>query len=316
MPHISIIVPVYNAEQYINTCINSIIEQSYIDWELLLVDDGSTDSSGDICDDYAKNDNRIKVFHKENGGVSCARNYGLDHAKGEWIAFVDADDWLDKYYLEHFIENINADIIVAGYNYTDGTRVNQNTLEQKKTSVLDINYNSEEGKSLLFFPWAKLYRRNIINENNLRFNKNMRMAEDTCFTMAYLGFCDSVSFIPSTSYYYRCPTIISKYNFSFNELRSHVDALTASTLTLTEKCGLDLEQFKKGMITIFFFNYKNYICSLTPYSNYYKETSIWNYKDFCSLISMVNCSIIQKLLYLLIITFPRFGFVYAKSKRA
>lgn len=94
MPKVSIIVPVYKAEKYLNRCIDSILAQTFTDWELLLIDDGSTDRSGDICDEYAKKDTRIRVFHKENGGVSSARNLGLDSAQGEWVTFIDADDYI------------------------------------------------------------------------------------------------------------------------------------------------------------------------------------------------------------------------------
>ena len=101
-PQISIIVPVYNVEQYLQSCIDSIITQTYTDWELLLVDDGSPDRSGEICDEYAKKDNRIRVFHKRNGGVSSARNLGLDKAQGEWVTFIDADDYI----LSDFIKGL------------------------------------------------------------------------------------------------------------------------------------------------------------------------------------------------------------------
>ena len=96
---ISIITPVYNAEKYLRCCIDSIIAQTFTDFELLLIDDGSKDKSGAICDEYAAKDARIRVFHKENGGVSSARNLGLDNAKGEWITFIDSDDWVKQDYL-------------------------------------------------------------------------------------------------------------------------------------------------------------------------------------------------------------------------
>ena len=95
-PSISIIVPVYNSEKTLNRCVDSILSQTFQDWELLLIDDGSTDRSGKLCDEYALKDQRIKVFHKKNGGVSSARNIGLDHAKGEWITFIDSDDEIPK----------------------------------------------------------------------------------------------------------------------------------------------------------------------------------------------------------------------------
>ena len=95
MPVISVIGPVYNVEPYLAQCINSILSQSFEDFEVLLVDDGSKDKSGAICDEYARKDSGVRVFHKENGGVSSARNLGLDNVRGEWIAFVDSDDWVD-----------------------------------------------------------------------------------------------------------------------------------------------------------------------------------------------------------------------------
>ena len=103
---ISVIVPVYNVEKYLNKCIDSIINQTYKNLEIILVDDGSQDSSGKICDEYTKKDNRIKVIHKENGGVSSARNIGLNNATGEWIAFIDADDWVDEEYLQTLFNRI------------------------------------------------------------------------------------------------------------------------------------------------------------------------------------------------------------------
>ena len=96
IPKISVIIPVYNAEKYLYRCIDSVLVQTFTNWELLLIDDGSKDSSGVICDEYAAKDARVRVFHKENGGVSSARNLGLDNARGEWVAFVDSDDYIEK----------------------------------------------------------------------------------------------------------------------------------------------------------------------------------------------------------------------------
>lgn len=100
MPKISIIVPVYKVEKYLHRCLDSIVAQTFTDWECILVDDGSPDGSGKICDEYAEKDGRFKVFHQENQGVSAARNKGLDNAKGEWIGFVDSDDWVSKEYFQ------------------------------------------------------------------------------------------------------------------------------------------------------------------------------------------------------------------------
>ena len=100
-PKISVIVPVYNVEKYLHKCIDSILVQTFTDFELLLIDDGSTDKSGDICDEYAVKDARVRVFHTENRGVSAARNHGLREASGDWICFVDSDDWVENCYLEY-----------------------------------------------------------------------------------------------------------------------------------------------------------------------------------------------------------------------
>ena len=113
-PAISIIVPVYNAEKYLRRCIDSILSQSFTDFELILIDDGSTDLSPQICDEYASRDNRIKLIYKKNAGVSAARNDGLDIAQGEFITFVDSDDWVDERYLECLYKN-------KKYNYVIGT---------------------------------------------------------------------------------------------------------------------------------------------------------------------------------------------------
>ena len=106
MPKVSIIVPVYNTEEYLSECIESILDQSFTDFELLLINDGSIDKSGKICDEYAKKDSRIVVIHKENGGVSSARNKGIEIAQGEWISFIDADDWITPLYLSDLIRKL------------------------------------------------------------------------------------------------------------------------------------------------------------------------------------------------------------------
>lgn len=114
-PKISVIVPVYNVEKYLHRCIDSILAQTFTDFELLLIDDGSTDGSGAICDEYATKDNRVRVFHKENGGVSSARNLGLDNMRGGYLTFVDSDDWVDSTYLGELIEYSDADLVVSDF---------------------------------------------------------------------------------------------------------------------------------------------------------------------------------------------------------
>lgn len=125
MTKISIITPVYKVEQYLPECIESVLKQTYSDWEFLLIDDGSPDNSGNICDEYAARDSRIKVFHKSNGGVSSSRNLGLENASGEWLLFLDSDDCLYHIALQRRIavaENNNLDLIQCHFNreYKEG----------------------------------------------------------------------------------------------------------------------------------------------------------------------------------------------------
>ena len=118
---VSCIIPVYNTQKYLPRCIESVLAQTFVDWEMLLIDDGSTDASGSICDEYAAKDERIRVFHKENGGISSARNVGLNYAQGEWIFFVDSDDSLPKTSLESLLSrSSDANIIAGGFFFVLG----------------------------------------------------------------------------------------------------------------------------------------------------------------------------------------------------
>ena len=139
-PLISIIVPVYKAEKYLHKCVDSLLEQTFTDFEILLVDDGSPDKSGEICDEYAEKDSRIRVFHKENGGVSSARNLALDNAKGEFVMFLDSDDWLDNVCLDVCINTINdnvLDVLQFGFMYVYDTY--QVSKVKRYSSILDGN---------------------------------------------------------------------------------------------------------------------------------------------------------------------------------
>lgn len=203
MPKVSIIVPVYNTERYLPQCVDSILSQTFTDFELLLIDDGSKDDSGKICDEYALKDCRVKVFHKDNGGVSSARNIGLDNAKGEWVTFCDSDDWLGSQYLESLVENSDADMIMASFDY-----VGKN--EDWDTSISNRYYRKEEVKFFLdryihtvalCGSCCKLFKREFIDKQ--RFKNNISSKEDTIFVFEYLYKITSVRTIESWEYHYR-----------------------------------------------------------------------------------------------------------------
>ena len=156
---ISIIVPVYNTEEYLDKCILSIMAQTYADFELLLIDDGSTDSSGSICDKYAAQDSRVRVFHKENGGVSRARNLGIDNSKGDYLLFLDSDDWLasDTFEILHrTLEREDADCVIFGFYQTSG---NIWAPEENRiyATIEDLKKNFAYPASVfLIMPWKSI----------------------------------------------------------------------------------------------------------------------------------------------------------------
>lgn len=198
MPLLSIIVPVYNVEKYLSRCIDSILSQSFTDFELLLVDDGSKDNSGRICYEYAEKDDRVRVFHKENGGVSSARNLGLDNAKGEWVYFVDSDDELIGNGLKIMIDCIcnEVDMILAGFEeyYEDGclnysVHVRRSELMPPSESVQICYEKYSRYYRYLGYLWVRLFRKKLIDDHKLRFDESITVKEDTLFIVQYLCNC-------------------------------------------------------------------------------------------------------------------------------
>ena len=201
---ISIIVPIYKAEQYIHRCIDSILSQSYTDFELLLIDDGSPDGCGAICDAYAVKDSRVRVFHKENRGVSSARNLGIAHAQGEWITFIDADDYVHPDFLFSLYAQHDADLIVGSFQLVGSDESWDGILPNEK-------YGREVLKDKLFksaftpnhrAPWGKLYRRDIIVDNHILYDSKVTLSEDWLFTLEYFQYTQSIRTIDAPYYYY------------------------------------------------------------------------------------------------------------------
>ena len=209
-PFVSIIIPMYNAELYIKKTICSVINQTYKDFELLIIDDGSTDSSLIICKDLALKDKRIIVLSKSNGGVSSARNYGLEHAKGEWILFLDSDDYITKEYLQSFILQLNKEHLLV----QKGCNIIHPNGKHEIYCINDIYFTSNTNKhkfcnlynkNLLYSSvWGKIFSRDIIANNQLKFNEKIRNGEDRLFVSDYL-LCPEVtaiSFVNDIGYYY------------------------------------------------------------------------------------------------------------------
>lgn len=205
-PLISVVIPIHNAEGTIGKCISSVLAQIYTNYELLLIDDGCKDGSGQICDNYALQDKRIKVVHKENGGVSSARNVGLDLAQGIWIVFIDADDWLEPDAFQYFVEviqNKKIDYLLCGHYLNDIAKPKEGG-DMSVRECLD-RYDCD-------MLWEALYRRSIIEENHIRFNEEITLAEDRLFNYQYLRKCNRV---------YVSGHIFYHYNFGNEDSLSH-----------------------------------------------------------------------------------------------
>lgn len=205
-PLVTIIVPVYNAQEYLHRCIGSILEQSFVDFELLLINDGSKDNSGVICDEYAAKDERIRVFHKENGGVSSARNVGLDNAMGTWVAYVDSDDWVAKDYLKNLVGHakIGVDLVISfpTYIHTDGSSSKPNYLpklvDENNFEDIFVEHSMHQNTS----PWSKLFRREIIESGSIRFCEEMHIGEDLLFLYTYMLSTAKIYISSDTDYFY------------------------------------------------------------------------------------------------------------------
>lgn len=204
MPVISIIVPVYNVEKYIDKCIKSILAQTFKDFELILVDDGSTDDCGKICDEYAEKDKRIKVIHKKNGGLSSARNAGIEASNGSYLGFIDSDDYIDDDMYEVLYNNIikeNADISACGiYDCYYGKKIKKNKKIVYKTFITEeAIYSIFTDNMIRVSAWNKLYRKNIFDEIRYPVNKT---AEDAFIIIDILLSCRKIVATSEQKYYY------------------------------------------------------------------------------------------------------------------
>ena len=220
MPKLSVIIPVYNVEKYLDQCVQSVINQTLLDIEIILVDDESPDGSPQMCDDYAMKDSRIKVVHKKNGGLGFARNSGLEVATGEYVTFLDSDDFVDLYTYEHLYNIAKKEKLDAVY-YKFKRFVNENKVKQATPCNEITKCENERIKDLMLDiialqPSAKvdhnihcssctaMYRSEIIKKNNVRFHSERELiSEDLIFNLYFLKYANKVAFNNSAHYHYR-----------------------------------------------------------------------------------------------------------------
>lgn len=239
-PKITIIVPVYNAENTIKKCLNSIIAQTLKDWELILVDDGSPDGSGHICDEYAMRDSRFKVIHQDNAGVSAARQTGLDAAIGEYIIHADPDDWVEPLMLEELYnkaKNDNADMVICDFfmDYFDNSTYKKQEVESLQPQCIIDGFfcGSIHGSCC-----NKLVKHSVINDCGAKFPKGINYCEDICFNVQLLRYNIRISYINKAYYHY-------------------VQHSTSVTNSFSRK------NYEEGLA------YINYLCTLLPNNSFH-----------------------------------------------
>ena len=245
-PLISIIIPIYNGEKYLKVCLDSILAQTYTHFELILVDDGSTDTSSQICDAYAESDSRVITYHISNGGVSHARNYGINVAKGGWITFIDCDDWITPDYLKDFASQnlepstlyiIQADKVENGkikpwpYLYKEGIC----KLKAGNERIID--------KLLVYgTPWGKFFNSAVVKENKILFDEQISNHEDTLFYFEYIRRIKNIRIL-SSRYYYR---IESTGSLSKNMAKYQDFLYSSSRITDELNCLIQSNGLKNG----------------------------------------------------------------------
>ena len=205
---VSIVVPVYNVEKYINKCIESVIQQTYKNWELILVDDNSNDNSYQICCEYSKKDKRIRCLKNTAKGVSNARNFGICNVQGEWILFIDSDDEIKEDTVEKLLKDSNGyDIIVGGYEIANEINDTLNTYrpDEFQGDITNFCKTIDKYTSAIPYmkgPWCKLFKTEIVKKNNILFPPNMSYGEDVCFVYDYLRVAKKIRIISDVVYVY------------------------------------------------------------------------------------------------------------------
>lgn len=288
---ISIIVPVYNAEPFLGECIDSLIGQTYNNIEIILIDDGSKDNSLHICNEYSKKDKRIKVFHIDNAGVSNARNYGISHSNGQWITFVDSDDFIENDYCEALIKVVgeNTDLVIGRtISFVNNKKLNDyykggiadriNNQEQKKElykSILVDNHKTIKYPHISTCS-AKLFRKEIINRYNLQYDIKMKYYEDAIFNMIFINQSREIVMIDAKIYNYRM-NILSATNKFNSEMINQYDYVYKKLENLCNEFKINIETYFD------YFKIKNLNTILTNYfkSNKYDKIFI---RDNCNKI--------------------------------
>lgn len=305
MPNISVIVPIYNTEKHLDRCIESILNQTYKDFELILIDDGSTDNSSNICNKYKEIDTRIMVIRQNNRGVSYSRNIGISKAKGKYIAFVDGDDYVDNNFLHELLNtaiNNNVDMSMCNYYLVKDDKKEKCSHGNKNNEVISkeyiLNNIFNNSNTVCYFSlWNKLFKKNIIIKNRILLNEDMSFGEDLVFVTKYINCCDKIGFSSKCLYYYNQQEggLFNKYRKSLiNDFgvcyESIVNICKPNTYTdrdlipLSIKYHMYIDRYIKGVV-------KNEKDKLNVLNDTFENNFV---KKVYSIISMLNYNDLNK----------------------
>ncbi len=214
MSKISVIVPIYKVEKFLNRCIDSILAQTFKNFDLILVDDGSSDNCPKICDDYAKKDKRVKVIHKKNGGLSEARNFGIDYAletDSEYITFIDSDDWVDANYLRFLYDSVNDNCFISVCDFHKTSDFNIDTNDVNVFNLINPEDFWVQNQINATVAWGKLYKKSLFNDVRFPVGK---LHEDEFTTYKLLFSCKKIAYVSNKLYYYflREESIMAKWS--------------------------------------------------------------------------------------------------------
>lgn len=247
MPLVSIIIPVYNVEKYLSACLDSVIKQKYYNLQIILVDDGSTDRSGYICDLYAEQDSRIKVLHTDNNGVSSARNAGIECTNGELICFIDSDDTVEENYIDSLVNawvEDKSDLVICNIKDINLNRIiSKRRVGSRLTGVFREDY--WQLIDLLRGPVAKLYTKDIIKKYSIRFPIYIHVSEDQIWNFNYYSHVNSYSYVDESLYNY-----FHRDNNSLSQLKNYKSFIANLTKLNIEKRFLEDNKIEKGNLVL------------------------------------------------------------------
>ena len=255
---VSIVIPVYNSERYIKQCLDSIISQDFTNLDIIIVDDGSSDNSYKICEKYKNIDLRIRLYRQENKGVSAARNKGISEAVGEYIIFIDSDDYVDSKFVSRMVDNLlkeSSDLVITNYKIfnTDTKEIEYNS--NRKSELLSSlsffsNYWTNYHLGYVNAPWNKIYKMDIISEHNLTFPIDISMGEDGYFNVQYLHYCKTIYINNEYLYNFRIHSsqstkkIFKNHFYMLNKIFDNLENELSKYKLLENKVYADIHYFE------------------------------------------------------------------------